>query len=357
MDEVFQTAIAWGLPGGLFLLVLFFVLFYLEKVERIVGWLLSLIAWSSKGVRHRSIKLRLQGQISNFARFTDRECKGSIPYGMKLKFVREINRAELDPNKQTVIVCIRDRGSDERNLVHTMMNFCPVGVVPQARPYLSPEVNEGINITITRKLLNYLRHRGALQYLYNEVLPACISDTPSLDEYCRMFDTLDENGLFTRVFLEEIRIFGTRIETRYPQESHTKEASEFLKYVYNVATRPKGEELAEIGHSGRYISTAFVFVGIGRTMLQEGAATYLRHLQRLRNEGYERAYLAARGNLKEETKEASLSIQIAERASYLAEYKNLVKRSRSMRYYATTQGGSTREHALIELLIIPQSEN
>lgn len=348
MDEVSQTIIAWGLPWGLVLLVLFLILFYLEKAERIGGWLLSFLSWLSIGIKHRSIRLRIQGQISNFTRSINSECKGSMPYGMKLNFIKDVDCTELDPNKQMVIVCVKDRGNDERNIVHTMMTFCPIGVVPQARPYLSSAINEGINITVTRKLLNYLKHYSALQYLYNEVLPACIVDTPSLDDYCKMFDVLDENGLFTRVFLSEIRDFGASIQTRYPDESHTREALNFLKYVHSVATRPEGAEILDIGHFGRYISTAFVFIGTAG----KPAPIYIRHIQKLRGAHFEKAYIAARGAIKK-SKEESQNIQLAERVSHLVEYKGLAKRGRSMRYYATTQDGVVKEHSLIELQIIP----
>jgi hypothetical protein len=270
---------------------------------------------------------------------------------MDLNFVRDIDRSELDPNKKIVIVCLKDRGADDRNIVHSMMAYCPCGVIPQARPYLSDAMNESINVTVTRKFLNYLKHYSALQYLYNDVLPKCARDIPGFDNFCKIFDTLDDNGLFTRVILEELRDLGARVETRYPADSHGVESTNFVNYVYNVATRQTGDVSSKIGYMGQHIATAFVFVGIGERMLSEGPTIYLNHIRKLRDAGFERAYLAARGGHKGQ-EENTLSIDTAERVSYLAERANLAKRGRAMRYYATTRDG-TRLHILTELKMIP----
>lgn len=351
MTEFVQIVERWG-PWGLLVLVVIFVLMYPEKAERIGGWFLGLFSWSSKGIRHRSIKFKIQGQVNTFARSIDREVAGSMPYNMNLNFVRDIDRSELDPNKNIVIVCLKDRGADARNIVHAMMVYCPSGVIPQARPYINNAMNESINVTVTRKFLNYLKHYSALQYLYDDVLPTCAKDIPGLDDFCKIFDTLDDNGLFTRVILEELRDFGARVETRFPEESHRVESTKFVNYVYDVATRQTGEESLDIGYLGQHIATAFVFIGTGEKMLSKGPAIYLNHIRKLRDAGFERAYLAARGGSKRR-EEITLSINMAERVSYLVERANLAKRGRAMRYYATTRDGTTRLHILTELKMIP----
>lgn len=350
MTEALQIIRDWG-PWGLLLLVVILVIVYPEKAERLGGWCLGLFSWSSRGIRHRSIKLKTQGQVSSFARSIDGEVKGAMPYNMSLNFVREVDRSELDPNKQTVIVRIKDRGADDWNLVHTMLVFCPIGVLPQARPYLGEAMNEAINITVTRKFLNYLKHYSALQYLYDEVLPICAKEIPQLEDFCTVFDVLDENGVFTRVLLEEFRDFGARIETRYPEESHALEAAAFVSYVYDMATKPAGEEMPDVGHLGRYIATAFVLIGTGETMFSRGATPYLNHLQRLKDAGFDKAYLIARGPGKKDSG-TTRSIHMAQRVSCLAERAKLAKRGRAMRYYAITRDGDNRLHTLIEMVLI-----
>ena len=350
MTEALQLLRALG-PWALLLLVIGFVVTNPEKTERLAGWLVSLFSWAGKGLRHRGIKATIQGQINTFARSMDTEVEGCMPYNMRLDFVTEVDRAELEPTEQTVIVRIRDRLHDDRNIVHAMLAFCTVGVIPQARCFLQAAMNSAIDLTITRKLLNTQKHYSALHYLYNEVVPACLQGKPELDRFCRMFDTLDEDGLFTRVVLTEVRDFGARIETRYPEESHGVEAAQFVDYVHHVATREAHEDSPSVGHLGRYIRTAFVFIGSGAKMAAAGETPYMNHLRRLRDMGYEKAYVVARGG--SQRVETTASMEMAQYVADLAHSSKLATRGRTMRYSAMDPEGRSRQHILIELTIIP----
>jgi hypothetical protein len=350
MAEALQLLRALG-PWALLVLVIVFVATNPEKTERLAGWALGFFSWAGRGLHHRSIKVTIQGQINTFARSMDTEVEGCMPFNMRLDFVTEVDRAELEPTEQTVIVRIRDRLHDDRNIVHAMLAFCTVGVVPQARCFLQDAMNSAIDLTITRKLLNTQKHYSALHYLYNEVVPACSRAKPDLDRFCRMFDTLDEDGLFTRVVLAEVRDFGARIETRYPEESHGVEAAQFVNYVHDVGTREAHEDSASVGHLGRYIRTAFVFIGIGVKMAEARETPYMNHLRRLRAMGYEKAYLAARGG--SQRGETSASMEMTQYVADLAQSSKLATRGRTMRYSVMDPEGRSRETMLIEMTIIP----
>lgn len=350
MTDAPQSLLTLG-PWALLLGVIVFVATNPERTERLVGWALSLLSWSSKGFRHRGIKATIQGQINTFARSMDTEVQGCMPYNMRLDFVAEVDRAELEPTEQTVIVRIRDRLHDDRNIVHAMLAFCTVGVIPQARCFLQDGMNSAIDLTITRKLLNSQKHYSALHYLYNEVIPGCLQGEPDLDRFCRIFDTLDEDGLFTRVVLAEVRDLGARIETRYPEESHGVEAARFVNYVHDAATREAHEDSPSVGHLGRYIRTAFVFIGTGTRMAAEGEMPYINHLRWLRDLGYEKAYLAARGSAQRG--ETTASMEMAQLVADRAQRSSLAERGRTMRYSAMDPQGTSRENILIELTIIP----
>ena len=45
--------------------------------------------------------------MNTFARSMDGEVEGAMPFNMRLEFVKRLDRAELDPKKETVIVRIR----------------------------------------------------------------------------------------------------------------------------------------------------------------------------------------------------------------------------------------------------------
>lgn len=223
--ELVTDVAPWLAPWAALIAVIAYVAICPEKAEKITGWFLSLFNFGIKKLRQRSIRSSIQGNINDFSRSINRQVKGVMPYNLQLRFVQSVDRAEISPEKRMVIVRVRDTLQDDRNLVNAMMSFCSIGVIPQARQFLPEPMNAAINITMTRKLLNDLKHYSALQYLYDEVVGEADSgDIDSQAEFCRMFDALDENGLFTHVVLEEMRDFGARIASQYPQPGHELEA-------------------------------------------------------------------------------------------------------------------------------------
>ena len=193
-----------------------------------------------------------------------------------------------------------------------------------------------------------------MEYLYTEVLTERGNDAiEQRDEFCRIFDDLDESGLFTRVVLEEMRDFGARITTRYPRDWHGEAAVQFVRYVHAVATRPPGQSMQDIGHRSYYISTAFVFVGSPETMSDRGEEAYLSHVEFLRTRGYRRVYLTARGGSRIDNlsprSESSGSIDMARRVAQSIRRDGLGTIERSMEYYTPDTSGNERKHILIEI--------
>ncbi len=150
-DTILRLLLTIG-PLGVLVVGGILVVLYPERAEKTGGWLLSLFNFGNRKLRQRSIRSSIQGSISTFARSMNGQVNGIMPYNVRLNFVKGVDRAELDPEKQTVIVRMRDNIDDDRNLVHSMMAFCSIGVVPQTRQFLSKSMNSAIDVTVTRKL-------------------------------------------------------------------------------------------------------------------------------------------------------------------------------------------------------------
>lgn len=331
-----------GVWGLLVVVVILFIILY-EKLERPIAKIKDLFSWVGPGWRRRGIKADIQSSVNLFSQSVDKEVPNTMPYNMKLKFVNEIDRAELRRDKNLVLVRIRDRRHDDKNFVHAMLAFCPVGVLPASRPYLDNSLSDAIDLTITRKFLNAIQYQSALNYLYKEVIEPETAEKPELDKLCRILDRLDEQGLFTKVVLRELRDFGAKVESRYPTEAHKEETRQFVEYMDAIATRARGELMEQAGCQGAYISMGFVFVGTYEKIAAEGVTLYLRYIQKLKSMKLERAYIAARDDY----------IPDAERTAYLARKQGLGRIvGKPKRYYATDTRGERREHILIEIQLV-----
>jgi len=329
---------AWGLLASI---VILFIIFY-DNLERAIARIYGLFYWAGARWRREAVKRDIQSSVNSFSQSMDKEASNIMPYNMKLKFVTEVDRAELRRDENLVLVRIRDRRHDDKNLVHAMLTFCPAGVLPASRPYLDDSMGDAIDFTVTRKFLNSLRYQGALNYLCKEVIEPQIAETPELDKLCRIFDRLDEQGLFTKVVLRELRDFGAKVGSRYPTNEHKQETKQLVEYMDAVATRSPGERMDQVGCQGTYITMGFLFVGDIDKIASLGATPYLSHIQKLKARKLERVYIAARGDY----------ISMADRLSYLAERGKLAKRIKSKRYYASDTSGRRREHILIEMQLI-----
>lgn len=323
-----------------------------EKTERVAGWFGGLFSWTGRKATRFAVKNRIQGTINDFARSSNREVNGAMPHNMKLDFIEDIERAEFDLPTQTVIVRIRDRVDDDRNLVHAMLVFSPTGVLPQARAYLPKSLNRAIDVVVTRKLLSALKHHSAIQYLHDTVLPSLWKDDPDSKALTEQLSLLDEQGLFSRVVMTELRDFGASVLTTLPSEDHFKEALEFVSYVHQVATRQSGQDLLRPGVRGLYCKTAFVFVT--RVASED---TIKRHIDWLRENGYTRLYLAARGGAdgEGENQRDSANIDLANAISAAAEAGGIARVQRRMTYGAHDPYGNVRKHMLIEMSVTGNS--
>lgn len=325
---------AWGL---LIIAVILFAILY-DKLEKPIARVYDLFCWTGARWRRRAIKADIQSNINSFSRSMDKEVPNTMPYNMDLKFVTEMDSAELLRDKNLVLVRIRDRRHDDKNFVHTMLTFCPVGVLPASRPYFDKPLSDAIDFTITRKFLNAIQYQSALNYLYKEVIEPEVTEKPELDKLCTILDRFDEQGLFTKVVLRELRDFGAKVGSRHPTEAHRNETRQFVEYMDAVATRATGEA-TQTEFQGNYISLAFVFIGTSPKIEKEGPLPYLRAIQWRRSMGLERIYVAAR----------DWAIDIAERTSYLAQKRNMARIIKRTQYYATDSLGQRRKHTLIEM--------
>ncbi len=341
MVDVLSWLSQYGGWGLLAVVVILIILFY-DRLERPIARVYDLFSWAGARRRRRAIKADIQSSVNLFSRSIDKEVPNTMPYDMNLQLLSgdEIESAEVLRNKNLVLVRIRDRRHDDRNFVHAMLTFCPVGVLPASRSYLDNSLSDAIDFTITRKFLNKIQYQGALTYLYKEVIEPETSEKPELDKLCTILDRFDEQGLFTKVVLRELRDFGAKVGSRYPTDAHKNETRQFVEYMDVIAKRAPRED-CDTQFQGSYISMGFVFIGTKEKI--ESVLPYLQAIQYKKGIGIERIYIAARDKY----------IPDAEKTAYLAQKQGLGRiAGKPKTYYATDIRGVRRKNILIEMRLV-----
>ncbi len=98
--------------------------------------------------------------------------------------------------------------------------------------------------------------------------------------------------------------------------------------------------MTEPGYQGPNISTAIMLVGISQKIVTQGTAPYINHLERLKEEGYQKVFLAGRDT----------SIPITRQVAALAPKMGLAK-TWEKSFKAKDALGEIRDHLLIEMEI------
>jgi small subunit ribosomal protein S1 len=342
-EKLIEVALGYG-PWGLLVAVLLFVFTQEERTDRWRARFLDLFAWAGASWRRRAVKAELQAAVNIFARSMNSASPGVSPFNLRIEFVDDIDRAEM-LLKHTILVRIRDRRHDDRNLVHATLAFCPVGVIPAVRQYLPPEMSMALDLTVTRALLADGEHYTALEYLSIDVAQPIFDVAEGVHAYCTMLDRLNQDGLLTRVVLREFRAFGAQVIGRLPTADLRDEPVGLVRYLDAVATREPGEEMPQVAFKGRHISLGFVFVGTSFKLATEGSKPYLRHIERLARMGDIRAYLVARG----------ANVSAASYVAREAENNGLGKTIRSTGYSLKNERGERIRQILIEFLVADKS--
>lgn len=341
MDELLSWLSQYG-GWGLLAIIVILIIFSYDRFERPIAKIKDLFSWVGPSWRRRGIKADIQSRINLFSRSVDKEIPNVMPYNMKLKFVKEIDRAELQRDKKLVLVRIRDRRHDDKNFVHAMLAFCPVGVIPASRPYLDDCLSDAIDFTVTRKFLKAIQYQSALNYLYKEVLEHEGKEKPELEKLCIILDRFDEQGLFTRVVLRELRDFAAKVNTRYPTDAHKSETRQFVDYMDAIAKRQPGEK-CELEFMGNCISMRLIMVGTVDTLTTKGIVGYLQAIQWAKGMEIERVYITARDK----------HIADAERTAHLAQKRGLGRIvGQPKKYVATDSLGQQRKTTLIEIQLV-----
>lgn len=322
---------------GLLVIAVILILVFYDKLERPIAKVYDLFSWSGARLRRRAIKADIQSNINSFSQSIDREVPNTMPYNMKLEFISEMDKAELLSDKNLVLVRIRDRRHDDKNIVHAMLTFCPIGVLPASRPYLGDSLSDAMDFTVTIKFLRKIGRQSALNYLHKEVIEPRTVAEPQVEKLCCIFDRLDEQGLFTKVVLRELKDFGMKVGGRYPTSVHKSETSQFVEFMDVIAQKAPGED-CDTEYQGNLISTGFVFVGTKEKI--DSLVPYLRAIQYKKSMGIERIYVQARDRY----------MDTAERIAYLAEKQGFAKIiKKPVRYSATDSLGQRRAYILIEM--------
>ncbi len=172
------------------------------------------------------------------------------------------------------------------NLARASLLQVSKGVIPESRMYIEPKMNVSIDLSLVKKILSKQGQRGAYRYFVNEIAIPKLGDKEVL-HYLEKIELIDNAGLFTRLFLRELKELPVIKGLVFQNISEIRsDVKDFFEYTETVAARKPGEHIP-LTFEGTHIKTAIVYVAIYARMEKEGARPYLRRALLNRKNGVE----------------------------------------------------------------------
>lgn len=318
-----------------------------HPVEAGIWWnrLLSLRYFLGPRWHQRSIKRELEARIDSFGVRLNKDAPGVVPFGMKIKFVGKDEAPQLlsdSSGKKTVLVRIRDRRRDERNTVHALLAFAPLGVAPKARRFMTSELSRAIDYTVTREVLIEERMDEADDYLIRHIMEEDLGNSPEMAARCSELGHIQQAGMLAVIYLKELVGFAQR---RIPVPGDTMQKQElvdFGTFLSEFTQRPQRQS-GQLDFNGADIAVGLIPIGVREKIQSRGAEPYLEAIRFKANRDLPRAYLMSYG---------PNALQIVLEVANQAERLGLGKLGRMKRWQART--GPTRDptdHVILEFVI------
>lgn len=277
-----RLTIVIGGAGGLVLVVIVFVAMNADKVEKWVGWALSLLHFFDRAAVARSV----QGQINEACGTLTQHAPENVIQGrLKLKFKKPEDAATHARGGEVVVFMKKARFREE-NVANAVMAFIPKAVIPRARRYVDSETMRAVDLTLARGILQEANMpSGALDIFLDKHLDPALAAQSDLRDHLEEVDQIDLHGWLTRVMLAEYKRLGDRLYPGTCDEECLQDAKEFRNWLGKLATQrpvpPGGTFKTSLLYRGRFLSAAVVFVAVKGKIEEHGIEPYRKRTKRI----------------------------------------------------------------------------
>jgi len=289
MIELF---IPYGAVGILGFIVIYMII-NPSKVEIWHGLLARLFAGFSERAEKSAVSKEIQGRINIVSKKINKESDGSIPFGVKIEWIKELNK-DAFIREGNVVVRMQNHKNQAENLALATLMFLSIGCLPTARSYVEDNVLKAIDFTLAKRILITEHQEKALRYFTDEIFNSEIKKQPIIQKYTNALEKLNDDGLFTRILLKELLMLGDRIAQQIPSDNMKNETKEFVEMMETLAFKQKDVDINPT-YSGNYIKSSIILIAKYNTFITHGTEPYIKHIKKEFIQGINIFYLLGSG--------------------------------------------------------------
>jgi hypothetical protein len=269
-----------------------FVFYLLTSVPAFQGagaWIARGLSFWKAGAKS-AVALKIQQSLNLAQEEINNEAKGIIPYRAKVEWVDK--PSYLDTEEEVVVIRMKEYEENPRNVAYAVIDYISKGMIPYSRLYIEKPIQTAIDSTMVKKIL-LERDKSSLDYFLTNVLNKALGQE-GVQHYIDVLNNVDDRGLFTRVYLEELKELGLELYPTNDQDA-IRETKEYVEHLNVLATRKRGEIGTAKPYIGKKIKVAYILIAEPEKLKREGFMPYIQYALHCIKDGAEAIYLLSRG--------------------------------------------------------------
>lgn len=290
MDILLKTLL--GIIGsiGILGLIAIFIIVFPEKVKLIQASITQLIGKCSFWARKSTIKNRIEGYCDSALKDFHKEIPDVDIPKLVVEWVDGDNFDTIVKDNEAVVL-LQYSHKDTLNIVKAITAYVKDVFLIHAKPYLSASLHNSLDLSVIRYVLQRVRKnsKSTVSHFVKE-------HSDELHKYSATINKIEkvnDSGLFTRLLIRELDEYGNKLLGRIPEEEHSKEADDYLEFLYQIAMR-EPDEYTKLAFVRLDIKVGVLLVAKIDNYQNNGIRPYLNRIKRGFALGVNTFYLLAR---------------------------------------------------------------
>ena len=324
--------LAKGTPWAIIIILIGLLIYFLinpEKMEKLSSLISKLFSFTNYKIEKHYISKDIEYKINSFGKDVNEECEELIPYKTELKFIKpsSFKKESCEHLEDKIIIFLKDRHNQDENFIKAALISTEQTLIPNSRHYIDPMIMRSIDLQFVKNLI-ISKNRNRLNSYIDSIFAPELEKSNVIEENIQVLERLSDQGIFTRILLQELKDFGMIFYPRSATKSVINESKEFFTVLREIAHKKHHEDV-RLNFIGNNIRIGFVLIGIPwKVFSAKGIDTgpYKQRIFKYEEDGIRILYLLGWSSKIDPTKKVSQEIDlIPERFEKISESYYKVK--------------------------------
>lgn len=240
------------------------------KVEKWSAIIAGLIEERSASAARHAAASEVQSDVSSYIKETNSE--GILPYGLKIKWVKEENlEANVDKRHGEIMVVMKYQNDNSRNFITAIRGYTSKAFMPNIKHDIPSPIATAAELIVQEKLIR-AKHEDALDIFKTEVLPLQIGTNKNLRDIHKQLTQIDKIGYFENIFLNEILIAGDAIRN-FDDPQKTNDVKGLIDFLNKFYKKIPGKDVP-LEYRSKLFRLNIILVAKTDTISLAGTAPY-----------------------------------------------------------------------------------